>query len=284
MVEFVIVLLPFYLLIFGTIQTALIFSAKNALNYATFQAARIGSFNNATYTGIRSGLIRGLAPFYTHSDDRDDVLADINQGIDGGGRDDIKNAASEVDGYTRIIRISPRSSDFEAPGTGFGEDSDGPEEAYIPSDNLMYRSTRPASSGANIQDANLLKIRVQYCYELIVPMVNRVIGSLSELNNNRTSNQLIYETEDDPRFTDMNKGTVDALSDSVVGNYDDLCNGRSVGYDRGEGSKGFIIYSEAIVRMQSHAFMKDPNEDFGDRMCDGDHMTCPGAGDVFLIL
>ena len=43
MAEFVVVLLPFYLLIFGAIQTAMIFSAKTTLNYATFQAARMGA-------------------------------------------------------------------------------------------------------------------------------------------------------------------------------------------------------------------------------------------------
>ena len=36
-----------------------------------------------------------------------------------------------------------------------------------------------------------------------------------------------------------------------------------------------MISSEAIVRMQSAAYDVDPDEDFGDKMCDGTHMACP---------
>ena len=176
MVEFLIVMPVFILLIFVTVQVALIYSAKTTLNYATFQAARIGALNNATYTGIRKGLIRGLAPLFTNSNSRTgpDVSQDIAAGIDSGGSR--KDAASEVDGYVRIIRVSPRAAIFSTGSSGFGElNSDG--IAQIPNSQLMYRDSRLASN-VNIQDANLLKIRVQYCYELIVPMVSRMIGSL----------------------------------------------------------------------------------------------------------
>jgi hypothetical protein len=48
----------------------------------------------------------------------------------------------------------------------------------IPNDSLMYRdpSIPPAAtSGVNIQDANLLKIHVHYCYSMYVPLANKVI-------------------------------------------------------------------------------------------------------------
>ena len=48
MLEFLIVAPVFILIIFGAMQTALIFSAKTSLNYAVFQAARVGAVNNAT--------------------------------------------------------------------------------------------------------------------------------------------------------------------------------------------------------------------------------------------
>ena len=51
------------------------------------------------------------------------------------------------------------------------------QDNRIPNDNLMYRSGD--GDGMSIQDANLLKIRVTYCVRLIVPVVNRVIYSLS---------------------------------------------------------------------------------------------------------
>jgi hypothetical protein len=54
---------------------------------------------------------------------------------------------------------------------------EGAYEVEIPNDTLMYRSasTDPKASGVNIQDANLLKIRVHYCYDMYVPLANKAI-------------------------------------------------------------------------------------------------------------
>ena len=276
MVEFLIVMPVFILLIFGTVQVALIYSAKTTLNYATFQAARIGALNNATYTGIRKGLVRGLAPLFTNSNSRTgpDVSQDIAAGIDSGGSR--KDAASEVDGYVRIIRVSPRAAIFSTGSSGFGElNSDG--IAQIPNSQLMYRDTKLASN-VTIQDANLLKIRVQYCYELIVPMVSRVIGSLSQLNGTRpASSYHKYEDRSQPRFSDLNRGYANeaAAASRSLGNYSDLCTGRGAAKDRAQNRNGFVISAEATVRMQSAAFEDDPNVVFGGFMCDGDRMSCP---------
>ncbi len=305
MTEMVIVLPVFYLLIFGSIQIALIFSAKTTLNYATFQAARLGAVNNATYTGIRRGLIRGLAPLFTTSDDLDGMMADIELGVvDNRSDNRKKNARDEVDRYTRIIRVNPTMATFEE-GSGLGRVSpDDSDIVEIPSDNLMYRSSVPAMSGQNIQDANLLKIKVQYCYELMVPMVNRVIGSLSELNNTRTNyapQELVSQDRDgvasgmypdgspkgdkDPRFADFNVSELAKRAGTDgLGSYSDLCScsarpdscGGDIGeLDRNGNSTGFVISAEAIVRMQSPAYDTDPDEELGNRMCDGDYMACP---------
>ena len=267
MLEFLIVAPVFILIIFGAIQTALIFSAKTSLNYAVFQAARVGAVNNATYSGIRSGLIRGLAPLYTYSNTRrgPDIAEDIDDGI--------AEAAFEVDAYTRIIRLNPMSADFRTGNTGHGISVDGMNQ--IPNDLLMYRD--PDTRGrVNIQDANLLKIRVQYCYALIVPIVNKVIGSLSELNNLRQPANA-YETPNDPRFADQNRGFANeaAAANASLATYTGLCSGRSLGEDRASKSTGFLIAAEATVRMQSPAFESDSEEDIGGYMCDGVRMACP---------
>src|SRR5690606_18275990 len=47
-------------------------------------------------------------------------------------------------------------------------------------DNLAFRPTTIGSSGVNVQDANILKIRVRYDYPLIVPFVDRVLRGRSE--------------------------------------------------------------------------------------------------------
>lgn len=265
MTEFIIVIPVLILLIFGAIQIAFIYSAKTTLNYATFQAARIGAVNHATYSSLRRGLVRGLAPLYTSNSDLTTVGSDIAAGADSAGVK--RDAVSEVDTYTRIIRISPTAGQFE--NSAFGEsvgDDDG--TMAIPNDTLMYRSN-VESDGASIQDANLLKIRVQYCYKLMVPIVNKIIGSLSELNNTRPDGDYgAYDTVNDPRFADSNRGVVDDAA-GVSAGYDALCG------DRAAGSEGFVIFSEATVRMQSAAYDLDADDDVGHLMCDGNKMACP---------
>lgn len=272
MVEFLIVIPVLILLIFGAIQIAFIYSAKTTLNYATFQSARLAAVNHATYSSMRRGLIRGLAPLYTNSSRQSEMADDIDEGIDSDDPNR-RDARSEVDNYVRFIRISPTDSQLKPSGFGV-ENADGIFE--IPNDNLMYRPSWIAD-GATIQDANLLKIRVQYCYKLMVPLVNRVIGNLSELNNRRSLNAMtsddpaVYETVDDPRFADANRYYSDIASDSSgsLASYNELCG------DRADGNEGFIITAEAIVRMQSPAYAADDDEDFEDVMCDGTRMACP---------
>ena len=262
MVEFIIVIPVLILLIFGAIQIGLIYSAKTTLNYATFQSARLGAVNNATYSSLRRGLIRGLAPLYTSNTSLNTVRTDIDAGINS---NNIKrDAQSEVDAFTKIIRLSPTKQQFSA--SAFGVlNTDNVYE--IPNDNLMYRPTNKQSN-ASIQDANLLKIRVQYCYKLMVPLVNRIIGSLSELNNQR-SNQKVYETINDPKFADANRYYADLAATGTLSSYQELCG------DRADSNEGFIISADAIVRMQSPAYEEDDDEDVGDLMCDGDKMACP---------
>jgi len=262
MVEFLVVLPVLILLIFGAIQIGLIYSAKTTLNYAVFQSARLGSVNNATYTSLRRGLIRGMSPLFTSNASLTTVRTDIDAAIDS---NNIKrDAKSEVDSYTKIIRISPQSDQFKSSSFGI-KNEDGIYE--IPNDNLMYRPGT-LSNGTSIQDANLLKIRVQYCYKLMVPLVNRIIGSLSELNNQRT-NQRIYETINDPKFADANRYYVNAVANGGMSSYVQLCG------DRANSNEGFIISADAIVRMQSASFEEDDNDEFGLKMCDGVNMACP---------
>src|SRR5690606_17536584 len=132
---FVIIIPVLVLLIFGAIQIAFIYSAKITLNYATFQAARVGANEHATYSGLRRGLVRGLAPLFTSTSSMSNIKADIATGIDSGGTR--RSAVSEVDNYTRIIRISPSASSL-AP-SGFGVENNTVGYFVLPNDNLMYR-------------------------------------------------------------------------------------------------------------------------------------------------
>lgn len=262
MIEFVIIIPVLLLLIFGAIQIAFIYSAKTTLNYATFQAARVGATNHATYSALRRGLIRGMAPLFTNSSSLGSMRDDIEAGIDSEGTK--RDAISEVDNYTRIIRINPTSAMLDV--SGFGEAIDG--NVAMPNDNLMYRPTWEVD-GASIQDANLLKIRVQYCYKLMVPIVNKIIGTLSELNNSKDPGSYHeHHTVNDPRFADANRGEVNENA-GITASYDQLCD------DRADNREGFVLFAEAIVRMQSPAYVADTDDALDAFMCDGTKMACP---------
>ncbi len=231
MVEYLIVMPVLIMLIFGTIQAAFIYSAKNSLNYATFQAARIGSMNNATYEGMRRGLIRGLTPLFSHGSSEADL---DNANVE---------AASEVDNFVRITRINPTLSAFS--NSSFGEWDGDADDYSIPNDNLMYRSTIPAGAPAlSLQDANLLKIRVQYCYRLIVPIVDVLLSAGSRFNKSGI------------------EGSFGRSSRAAVDDYDIICEAGGRGAER----KGIIITSEVTLRMQSPAY-RDSDACSSDMTC-----------------
>jgi hypothetical protein len=162
MVEFMIITPVMLLLVFGALQFAFLYHAKTALNYATFQTAREGAVNNAHMAIMEAAFARNMAAIYTHDDTIDEVK---------GARDRIRQEIE--DGYVYINVMNPTPDMFDT----FGIDPDGDGDREIPNDNLMYRPlTREPDSGLTVQDANLLKLRITYCYPMFVPYVNRVLA------------------------------------------------------------------------------------------------------------
>ena len=167
MTEYMIVFPVMLVLVFGTLQFALLYQAKTQLNYAAFESARSGAVHNAQRWALKAGLVRGLAPIHTH----------------GQGRNWLRWARSKVwdqidAGLVEIQIINPDERAFDTHGIDEGG------ERIIPNDNLMYRDASVKGAGTaklSIQDANLLKIRVLYCVEMHVPFVNRMINALLRL-------------------------------------------------------------------------------------------------------
>ena len=120
---------------------------------------------------------------------------------------------------------------------------DGEANEAIPNDNLMYRPMQ--QNPVSIQDANLLKIRVQYCMRLIVPIVDRLLSSTSQFVDRKNTGRASASFQDVSRRTSTN--------------YADVCRSRA----------GFIVTSEATVRMQSAAV------DDEDQCTGGGRMICP---------
>lgn len=166
MVEFIIIAPLLLFVCFGTLQFVLLYQAKSTLDVAVLEAAREGAVNHGSMQSMRSGLARGLAPIYARQASAEGVATALAK------------AQADANNFSVIKVLNPTLaaiSDYARPRYY-------PDEAAtyteIPNDSLMYRDSSissGASSRMNIQDANILKIHVHYCYDMYVPLVNKVI-------------------------------------------------------------------------------------------------------------
>lgn len=159
--EFVIVGPVAILLTFVLLQAGILYMAKLTLNNATFMAARHGSTENASPMAIRAALVKGLIPFYQDSTDAND-LARLTAAA--------AKAALDYPLNVDVDMLSPSKEAFEVYGITAGGTT------YIPNDNLEFRTAAPIKGASiSLRDANVLRIRVTYGYELKVPLMAAVI-------------------------------------------------------------------------------------------------------------
>ena len=281
MVEFLIVLPVMLMLVMGILQFSLIYQAKISLNYATFQTVRAGSLNNLSMSAMESAFANNMAPLYTSSyldmDSSGDCSSTFTntdagrqarlsgvQVVDSNTRSvldaNINNFNSDSvlcarrivsqqieDGYVNIVIVNPNEGSFA--DYGVTVDVDGTSQTQIPNDNLMYRDANVVGGGTaaqTIQDANLLKIHVGYCYELIVPFVDRILWALQRYGTgNAPDSEIAYgrywrdPTSTPPGF--FGPPTAGSFAESCISNPSDT------------GRYSIALYSQAIMRMQSAA-------------------------------
>jgi len=163
MVEFLIVLPSLLLIVLGILQFSLMYQARNLLNHATFIGARQGALSGGDMTSIKDGVASAMAPLFMRvSLTSRPAMSDVVKA----------RLISTIEIFnlnTALIEIlNPTPYMFYKHNRG----------GAIPNDNLMYRSTASADGGS-IQDANLLKIQVTYCFKLVVPFVNQLIYGLN---------------------------------------------------------------------------------------------------------
>jgi hypothetical protein len=181
-VEFVIVAPLAILLILGLIQMGLMMVAKQVVNEAAFEGARLGASEHGTKAAVVHGVKRKLLPFYQDSSGYQN-LSDTQRA----GR--LFNAAlaevADVDiailPVLSVSRLSPPPTAFQAYPTGYAiseDDGNGNQVMAIPNDSLEYRTYSRNNSGLSIQDANVLRIKVVYGYKLKVPLMAFVFQSV----------------------------------------------------------------------------------------------------------
>jgi len=169
MVEMIVIAFVTLLLLFGIIQFALLYNAKTILNYAAYEAARIGALNYSHPEAMRLALAQKLAILEPVSGQQGE--SDYNQLVAQ------RETFLEVfDSVACIKRVNPGNDT----GGHWSADHNTPQSSLgIANDHLLYRD--PTAKGAvpqSIQDANLLKISVTYCPKMVVPIVSQVVKNL----------------------------------------------------------------------------------------------------------
>jgi RHS repeat-associated protein len=163
--EFLISVPALLLLGLGGLQTLFFYDAKTTLTYATFEAAREGAVSHAQTQSMRNELGVRLSPIF---------------GGDGSATEALESMAEstlEVNNllFTKIEVLNPTREAFD----DFGVNNPANGKRELPNDNLKSRSRAiGAKSGVNIQDANLLKVKVTYGYELKVPVINKILPAI----------------------------------------------------------------------------------------------------------
>ena len=153
---------------------------------------------------IKDGVASGMTPLFMRVNSSVPGITDL-------ARARMISTIEIFNPHTASIEIlSPTSDAFEEHNNGVA----------IPNDNLMYRPTT-VKGGVSVQDANLLKIRVSYCFKLVVPLVNKLIyGMAVGLEETKVLTGISFNdagsTESKPKMcTNINKVKAEA-ADSVV--------------------------------------------------------------------
>jgi hypothetical protein len=166
MLEFHIValfaLLPLCL---GVLQMALLLAENHHIDHAAFLAARHGAVAHGDLTQVRRAFVQAATVLFVQSGtpvDRGNVVARVGRAY--------ASAATDVAVYARVRLLAPTmaaQSDFAIPRNG---------ARVIPNDSLEHRSSAPGSrSGISVQEANILRVEVNYCRPLIVPFAGPML-------------------------------------------------------------------------------------------------------------
>jgi hypothetical protein len=241
MVEFAVVAMALLLLILGALQFALIYHAKITLNYAAFETARAGAVNNARMWAMELAFARAMAPLYTTpyvTESGGTCSSSFELEVSRASTpsfqlDNVRCARQRIrdmfsDGLVRLTLVNPSASSF----LDHGIDSAG--VMMIPNDNLMYRSAEvKGASAQSVQDANLIKVHVGFCYELIVPLVDRLIARMIATK----PNSLQPENFGPPRAGSFAEACVAARTAD------------------GMPRPGIPLYAQGLMRMQSEPIL-----------------------------
>jgi uncharacterized membrane protein (UPF0127 family) len=206
MIEFAVVGPLIALLGLGTLQYGMMFFAKNQINYASFMAAREGSFAHADLGVVQQAYARALAPMYGGGETPDELAQSVAK------------ASTDLAGNVQIEMLNPTKESFS-------EWNDEKLQALlktgsrhvIPNSALAAR-LKPddvrASSGQSLQDANLLKLKITHGYLPKVPVIGKIYLAYLEWADPHTDD---FQTKliNDGRIPVVTHVTIEMQSDAI---------------------------------------------------------------------
>ncbi len=182
-IEFYIVALFAMLpLCLGTVQMALLMVENHHIDHAAFLAARQGAVSHGDMGEIRRAFALATSPLFVSSAtplDRGNVVPRVATAYAA--------ATADIAAYARLRLLAPG----EQARADFAVRRDGRQ--VIPNDALEYRSpARGRRSGISIQEANVLRIEVNYCRPLIVPFAGPLLLATLRLLDHDLWHQRCY--------------------------------------------------------------------------------------------
>lgn len=161
MIEFAVVGPMITLLGLAVIQYAMLFFAKNQINHASFMAARSGSLAHASLSRVHDAYVQALIPLY------------------GGGRNAVElaqaqaKASADVAAHTRIELLNPTKESFDDWNDPALQKAIGKGKRVIPNGATSFKKLTKVgpTSGQNLSDANLIKLRITQGYAPKVPLM-----------------------------------------------------------------------------------------------------------------
>jgi len=154
----------------GITQFGLLYHAKTVLNYATFEAARAGATNNAQIEVMRKELGYRLAAVYGGDGSAKTAAMALTRSM----------VAVNDTSATKIEILNPTEADFLPPAQGGHgviksvvdrHENTIPNVTTIPNSHMRYRADSFLTN-KSIKDANLLKIKVTYGYQMRMPFLD----------------------------------------------------------------------------------------------------------------
>ncbi len=154
---------------FTILEFAQLTAARNALNFATFEAARAGAVSGADGNAMRRALARGLVPLFAPL-----RLGAANSGAAGDATIAVTRAWLEVSRPDLTLLEIENPTDLAVADFAIVQDG----RRVIPNDGIEFRNPFGVRSGQTLRDANVLALRIRHCRPLVMPWVSLWIPTL----------------------------------------------------------------------------------------------------------